>query len=92
MASRVRIFNAETLRYRVKVGRAVHCAPVWVVQARLSGLNLVFRALTGAATLICSAVAVVCDRQLLLARIWRTVLLHPCGGKTDGVRRTPLQK
>ena len=55
-------------------------------------MNLVFRTLTGAATLTCSAVAAVCDRQVLLARICRTVLLHPCGGKTAGVHRTPLQK
>ena len=35
-----------------KVGRVPHVrdAPVWVVQTRLPGLNLVLRALTGAAT------------------------------------------
>ena len=33
-----------------KGGRAVHCTPVWAVLTRLPGLNLVFRALTGAAT------------------------------------------
>jgi len=40
----------ETLRYRIKVGRAVHCAPVWVVLTRLPGWNPTVRALTGAAT------------------------------------------
>ena len=37
--------NAES-----KVGRAVYCAPVWVVQTRLLGWNPAVRALTGAAT------------------------------------------
>jgi len=33
-----------------KVGRAVHCAPGLVVQTKFLGLNLIFRALTSAAT------------------------------------------
>jgi len=37
-------------RRRESVGRAVHCAPELVVQSRLLGLNLVFRALTSTAT------------------------------------------
>ena len=50
MALCARIFNAKLRTCIVKVGRAVHCAPGLAMQARLPGLNLVFRALTGAAT------------------------------------------
>jgi len=50
MALWARIFNAKLRTRIVKVGRAVDCAPGLAMQARLPGLNLVFRALTGAAT------------------------------------------
>ena len=46
----VRFFTAKARRCIVKVGRAVHCAPVWVVQTRLLSRNPAVRALTGAAT------------------------------------------
>jgi len=62
------------------------------METKLLGLNPVFCARTGAATPTCNAVAAVCDRQVRLRWICRTVLLHPGLGKTDGVRRTPLQK
>jgi len=45
-----RIFNAKTQKRRVKVGRAVHCAPEPLALAQPIGLNLVLRALTPAAT------------------------------------------
>ena|GEM_PF-3414107 len=40
----------ERIERRVKVGRAVHCAPELVMQTQLLGRNLAVRALTGAAT------------------------------------------
>ena len=49
LRARLRL-TAETLGRRELVGRAVHCAPGSVVRTWLVGLNLVFRALTGAAT------------------------------------------
>ena len=73
-----------------KVGRAVHCAPGLVMQTRPSRVGIPgVRALTGAATLICSAVAAVCDRQVSSSHICGAVLLHACWRKTDSVRRTP---
>ena len=73
-----------------KVGRAVHCAPGLVMQTRLSRVGIPGgRALTGAATLICSAVAAVCDRPVSSSHICGAVLLHACWRKTDGVCRTP---
>ena len=56
------------------------------------GLNQVFRALTGAATLTRSAVAAVCDRPVLLSSTCGIVMHAPMLRETDGVRRTPLQK
>jgi len=50
MATCVRNFNAKVRTRRVKVGRAVHCTPRLVVRTWLVGLNLVFRALSSAAT------------------------------------------
>jgi len=50
MASCVRLFNAKVRTRRVKVGRAVHCAPGLLVWTRSFGLNPVLRALTSAAT------------------------------------------
>jgi len=64
-----------------KVGRAVHCAPVWVMLTRLLGWNPGVRALTGAATLICSAVAAVCDRQVQLPRTLPDCLAAPVPGE-----------
>jgi len=65
-----------------KIGRARSPLRAGVVCAdQASGLNQVFRALTGAATLTCSAVAAVCDRRVRLSCICRTVLLHPCWEK-----------
>ena len=51
-----------------------------------------FRALTSAATLICSAVAAVCDHEVFFVAHLRDCVAAPMLGKTDGVRRTPLQK
>ena len=50
------------------------------MRIRSFGLNPVLRALTGAATLTCSAVAAVCDRQVLLAHICGTVFLQEAPG------------
>gem|GEM_PF-4334317 len=44
------VYRANAESRRCKVGRAVHCTPGLVVQTQLVRLNLVFRALTGAAT------------------------------------------
>gem|GEM_PF-3161086 len=41
-------YTAKTPLRRVKAGRRVRCAPRLVMQTRLLGLNLVFRALTSA--------------------------------------------
>jgi len=46
----VRFLTAKARRCIVKVGRAVHCAPAALALAQPICLNLVFRALTSAAT------------------------------------------
>ena len=43
-------FLTQARRRRVKVGRAVHCAPGLVMQTQLLGWNPAVRALTGAGT------------------------------------------
>ena len=70
-------------RRRESVGRVPHVrdAPELVVQTRLLGWNPAVRALTGAATLICSAVAAVCDRPGFLVIHLRDDLATPMLGK-----------
>jgi len=62
-------FQRKDAKTQSKVGRAVHCAPAWVVQTRLLGWNPAVRALTGAAT---SCRVRWCGKNTLL-------ILHPAG-------------
>ena len=72
----------ERIERRVKVGRAVNGAPGWVMQTRpLLGWNPAVRALTGAVTLTCGAVAAVCDRPGFLVIHLRNHLATPMLGK-----------
>ena len=95
------VMVAAVVRRRIKKGYWVFCGFTLggKVLGRLKYLCFIpdmsselFRALTGAATLICSVVAAVCDRQVSLTHICGTVLLYPCWEKTDGVRRMLLQR
>gem|GEM_PF-2943735 len=74
-------FTAEALRHRVDRVRSHLQAGVCHADLA-SGLNPgFFRALTGAATHTCSAVAAVCDRPVLLSSTCGIVMLPPCSGE-----------